>query len=805
MKIRFFPERFLKEDLCFGLLRKGPDCKDDLPDTVEGDAGTPFHIIHSDPDHLAYLAGLIVLQAWTGGIAETGIPLAERRPLLVITDRAGRFADAYLQLHLPVEQIGKLSSRRRVALCESTGRAPDANTDKAGYWEFYLKPGDYRTRLHNFFPAYNIFKTDGEPHLISGRDFLGRGDDAAPALLITRRSDENTLHALIERYSPFLVIFDAHGHVAPVPVPGTPTINYHESIFSPQLARENPEKVILHSLPDTFFERFCSEASLRLIEPEEHQDLSGAWKDVDSALQALIERVNQRRDRVVVEVQRTASRLRNLLLSLPVGIESYEKALLASGVPPGLWLEWSVSESLQILENRIPEMAAFGEWEEFIFRELVDGFRKIEGLLRQISPKRKPLLESVSDSLTQSRRVALLVNSRSFASGLKWASRLPEPLGLGLPHEKVTAITANEIGSLEPDQDCIIHQAFDPGDIFPPLARAGPRRITLILSRNELRFVGEQFLRSGRLFPDHPANRTILRPIYQQIKGIEPVSIPSRHPRTPTLFPDSDFDMVMQMFNRGPRAIEPGMVLTDESDQHSEWVTEVEACLVRLEGESAVFLAKAGRVSCIRSDGSCTSGGVDTLEPGDRLIIINSAARESIAHRLLKVTRGREAVHQAGRVIKQWQQELSEGIARLHLTYSEVLHNIRELGSRRVSPLVIGQWARGDILGPLDVQDIRRIGQAVGSTWVMENWQHIGGALLTVRSGHRLLGRTITRIILRAAVSDCELSRQDEEFLKQAGITMGELRDAVTLLAVESVSREARIVPVDQIGMVIPV
>jgi hypothetical protein len=38
----------------------------DLPVTIEGEAGIHFHIVHSDSDRLAYLAGLIIssLDEW---------------------------------------------------------------------------------------------------------------------------------------------------------------------------------------------------------------------------------------------------------------------------------------------------------------------------------------------------------------------------------------------------------------------------------------------------------------------------------------------------------------------------------------------------------------------------------------------------------------------------------------------------------------------------------------------------------------------------------------------------------------------
>jgi len=563
MNIRLFPDHFLYRDKCFGLFKFGENGELDLPITIDGEAKTPFHIVHSDPDYLAYLVGLIVLQAWTSGIDELGIPPAERRSVLVVTDKPGRFGEAYLRLHLPTAKIETLSVRRRVTLHEKTGHAP---VDKSGYWENYLDFDDDRTRLHNFFPACQVLSRSGDPKVIASRQHLGRDDEAGPAVLITRKSDKETIRALQKQYCPLLTIFDADAVAVSDSGFGAPTIFYHESIFAPELTHRDAGQVVLCCLPDARFERFCAQAHLQLVEPQEPESLTKIWKNVDGALQALIERMDQHRDRVVVEVQRTASRLRNLLLSLPVGIEPYELALRASGQPESLWYNWSITQPLQALESRLPEMAALGEWEDLILQEVVDGFRQLAALLQQDSPKRASLLTAVNESVSKSRRVALVVTSQSVAGGLKWAIRFPEPGGLGLSSDKVTAITVEEIKALDQDQDCIIHQVFDPHDTFSALTRVGPRQISFILLRNELRFVGERFLRSRQVFPDHPAYKTMLRSVYQQVEQLEPARVVSRRDRMSTLFSDADFEMVMRMFNQGPRTIEQGTVLVGESD-----------------------------------------------------------------------------------------------------------------------------------------------------------------------------------------------------------------------------------------------
>jgi hypothetical protein len=259
------------------------------------------------------------------------------------------------------------------------------------------------------------------------------------------------------------------------------------------------------------------------------------------------------------------------------------------------------------------------------------------------------------------------------------------------------------------------------------------------------------------------------------------------------------------MFEQGSHTIEHGMILFDEADIRVGTAsgTETQAYLVQLEGSNAVFLGVGSRLSYVETNDSITTGPVDALEPGHRLIIINPDAREAIAHRILVARQGEETDQTVGQFIRRWQQELSEGMKRLGWTYGEVLRRIQGLGSQRADQAVIGQWARGDVLGPLDVRDIDRIGQVIGSDWLIENWQRVGAALLMIRSGHRVMGRQITRIIQKAAVADYVLAPQDEEFLRQIGITIGELQDAVTLLIVESVSREAQVVPIEQVGKVI--
>jgi hypothetical protein len=811
MNIRLFPDRFLKEDACFHLFRPGTDGALELPVTIEGKSGVPVHIVHSDPDNLAYLAALLVLQSWLYGIDELELPPKRRRPLLVVTETPRRFAEVYLQLHIPAESIRQVSRRRNQLRYKECNIVPNLTTDpKSEFWDRHVKSGETRTRLHNFFPAYLLLHQNGSIHQIASRQQIGRGDISTPALLIVRATKRTNLTDLRDRFGPFLIILDTHGLAVPDGEEETPSLIYHNSIFSPDLANAT-DGLVLCCLPDARFERFCSEASLRLVEPQESAELAAACSEVDGALQALNERIDERRHHVLAEVHRVASRLRNVLFSLPVGIETYEQALVASGQSDSLEYDWSVTEPLNSLENRLPEVAALGEWEELILTELVSGFRKLEQILRTYSPKRDAVLAAIQESLTAGRRVALVVKGQAFAEGLSWAVTFPPPYGLGLSREQCAAVTPDDVEQLGVEKqlgveyDCVVHHAFDLHEVLAALSRREPRRITFVLLRNELRFVGERFLRLRGLIPNHVAHTTILSPIYRQVERLVPATAVVRRSRTSTLATDAKFQSLMRLFEGELSAMDYGTVLGDGGEENDgELRTEVLAALIRLEGDSAVFLEGAGRVTCICADDTIASKRGDCLEPGDRLIVISPEAREFIASRVLSARRNEERDTTADRTIRRWQQELSTGISRLGLSHAEVLQRIRELGSRRVTSGVIHQWAAGEVLGPLDPQDIRRVGEVVGSDWIKENWRSVGAALIAVRKGHRVLGRRITQIIQKAAIGEHEISAKDRDFLSQIGITMGRLQDAVTVLTVEQVTSEAGMVPVDRIGRVIP-
>lgn len=805
MGIRLFPERFLDQDDCFGLFRLAADGSVELPVTIEGDGQTPIHIVHSDPEHLAYLAGLLALQAWVYGVDEREEPHTRRESILVITETPGRFAEAYLQLHIPVAGLKKLCSQRRVALWQKLQRATNP-ADKREYWDWAVADGDERTRLHNFFPAKQLLHENAKLKPIANRQHLGRGDTLGAAVIVARSAQGTSIKKLVDRFSPFMILVDADDIAIPRNGAESPTIIYHDSIFAPALTKTTDDQMRVHCLPDARFEQFCAQAKVQIIEPPESTELATAWGDADGAILALLQQSQSRRSGVIGDVTRTAMQLRTTLLGLPIGVTAYEQALLVGGLPEGFTFTHAVTEPLQTLVSRLPEVAAIGEWEEFLFSELLRAFRQLVELQQDSSPKHGPISTAIRETLDQGRRAALVVKAHTCTNAIQWILRWPSPLGFGFDPSQVSAVTPADLSHLLPDQDCVITHAFDPHEVLTSLSRLPPRSVTFILLRNELRFVGERLLRIRKLFPNHSAQQTILRPMCDQVERLPVATDPIRRSQLPTLFSDADFELVTGVFGKTSSLRDYDIVLgSDDGLEIDGTDTEVNAILVRLEGGRAVFLVADARTTYVDHDDEVATASVRVLEPGHRLIVIRPESREFIVAKIMDARRSQEANTPARLIVARWHQELNDGIAGNNLSYAELLKRIRAQGSDRLTPGVIRQWAAAEVLGPLDPQDLRRIADAIDSAWLRTNWKQVAASLTFLRTDHRLVGQRITKIIQRAAVGDAELTGPDEELLSQIGVSYGQLQDAVTVVCVESVSPEPRPIPGSRIGLIITV
>lgn len=790
MTIELFPPSAPALPIGFGLVRDSGRLE--LPSRISiGEH--PIHVVHSDPAQIAVLAALAGLQCWTMGLGQTGPPL-QRRPILLITERPAAVAAAYLELKLARGALRPLSQSRRVSLFGLGLPVPDK---RGTLWDVVLEGATEDIRLHNLFPAFALLRTGSDPKAVAAREHLGRGDEEGPALLIVRSFDDSVLRDVCGAKAPVLALIDLPATSRLPHLQNIPTLVFHDSVFAPGLSGGGGLGGLV-LLPDSRLELFARMSRFSVVEPSVPESARDTWQLLDGALQLLVERVEERHHSVLRECMRIALRLREILLQLPVGLIAFEQSLVLSGLPESLWDGWSAVRLLQTLENRGAEVSALGEWEAMVFNELVAAFRTASGMLAHQAPKTDSILASTESG----RTVVVISTSRVVAAALNASCGLLPPLGLGISDKSIRAVAQEDLAAISPNDDCVVHHAFEPSSVLGGLVRAGPRKATFILLPNELRFL------SGRLAGLREAVRVsepltkLLAPFYAHLDRLPAVAGLRRGSAALPLIAQADFESYRRLFERGRPHNRLGTVLTSSLEPApSSLHARVDAFMVQLGGRRVVLLEAGSRVTVVGQDDTINRKMPDALERGDRLISVDADAREAIVHPVLAARAAEEVRDGLMAPVTKWREELREGRERLGLTYDGLLENLRARGSRLSDAAAIGAWIRGQVLGPLDPKDVLRVGEIIGSSWITSHAEEVGVALLLLRTGHRLLGRQMTRLIERAAVGDTEVSKADFTFLDSLGITMAALQDAVELLAVEAVSAEAG-VDIARIGQV---
>ena len=102
---------------------------------------------------------------------------------------------------------------------------------------------------------------------------------------------------------------------------------------------------------------------------------------------------------------------------------------------------------------------------------------------------------------------------------------------------------------------------------------------------------------------------------------------------------------------------------------------------------------------------------------------------------------------------------------------------MREKGSRIESAPTIWAWKQGFVIGPKDLQDIKRIGEIYNLDYISKNFNLVAGAVIKLRQ----LRRLVVRHIIDKALED------DMQEIEDFGIDLGEFESRISRYTVESV------------------
>ncbi|KUG19728.1 hypothetical protein ASZ90_010531 [hydrocarbon metagenome] len=176
------------------------------------------------------------------------------------------------------------------------------------------------------------------------------------------------------------------------------------------------------------------------------------------------------------------------------------------------------------------------------------------------------------------------------------------------------------------------------------------------------------------------------------------------------------------------------------------------------------------------------------LRKGDQLILIENSTRKSLAESVISKVEAHPAMMEAVIFQKTWIHYLKQALEESGDTFIEVIRKLKMHGARNPStPGSIFQWLSGAIIGPQDLENIRRIGIIYEMPFLTAKFDDIAKAVRRLRSIHRSLARRLNKLIPQAGIEADLRERENTVIDKELDLYLEDFANIVSIERIEAV------------------
>lgn len=176
------------------------------------------------------------------------------------------------------------------------------------------------------------------------------------------------------------------------------------------------------------------------------------------------------------------------------------------------------------------------------------------------------------------------------------------------------------------------------------------------------------------------------------------------------------------------------------------------------------------------------------LKKGDLLILIENSTRKSLAESIISKVGAHPAMMEAVVLQKTWVYYLRQGLEENGDTFIGLIQKLQKHGATTPStPGAIFQWVNGTILGPQDLENIRRIGTIYEKPFLVNNFDDVAQAIKRLRTIHRSLARRLNKLIPQAGIAANQGDRENTVIDKELDLYLEDFANIVSIERIEAV------------------
>jgi hypothetical protein len=213
-----------------------------------------------------------------------------------------------------------------------------------------------------------------------------------------------------------------------------------------------------------------------------------------------------------------------------------------------------------------------------------------------------------------------------------------------------------------------------------------------------------------------------------------------------------------------------------------------------------VILDRAGTVTRFSSVLQRAQPGTEVarLSTKDEVVFLDGDARKDVLGKVLDVAKEIPHLATAGAWVEYWRDTLRRGTRRFG-TYSAFADALHAVGTR-VQTQTVRLWVIGEIIGPSDPSDVRRVGEVLDDAPLRDHHTTVYRGIDSFRGAHAQLMHRVGALALQVGpAASTGAIRADEVIDERSGLTAADFQGCVEILRVRSME-PIGLVPLAAVG-----